>query len=969
VDFSLLGPIEVRDGDRVRRLSGKQGALLARLLLSGGQVVSAERLVDDLWGDAPPESARKALDVFVWRLRKAVPSLLIEKVGHGYRLDLQPDDRVDVHEFERLVAAGRAAAAQGDSGSASRLLADAVACWRGSALADLEEQFARAAASRLEELRLTAVEARIDAELAHGRDGGLAAELEALVAEHPLRESLRALLMRALYRNGRQADALAAYQEARRTLIDELGIEPSPALQELERAVLRQDPSLERPTRARAYNLPFELTTFVGREQELERLGALLRDSPPRLLTLTGAGGVGKTRLAVRAARESAESFEDGVVLVELAPLAEPALVVRAIAHELGVIETGTRPLVESLITHLAAKETLLVLDNFEHVAGAALDVARLLAACRDLTVLVTSRVPLRIRGEREFAVPPLELPPPAAPAHELMAFAAVQLFDERARGIRSDFVISDENGSAVAALCARLDGLPLAIELAAARTRILSPEAMLPLLESRLDVLQDSGSDRPSRQRTLRDSIGWSHDLLGERDRTLFRRLAIFRGGCTLAAAAAVCQGDDVFASMTTLVEHGLVTSRWATEGEPRFEMLETIAEFARERLAASGELREVARRQAEYFASFAQEIAPKLLSEAPRTWLLRLDDERDNIRAALAQAVEHDEAGPALRILGSLSLWYWRSFAEGLEWTEQILMLPSAADATSTRARALLTGQTCAIGAGDLEAIQRFGGESVALSRELGNDKCLAFGLALLPRGWPFDPERAAEFGDEAILVAERTGDPWIVARMKTLRALSAMNFADGATATKLGGQAVAAFDELGDSWSRSMASVAYGFGLLQLGELDSARGALRDSLPALVEVGDLKMAIAGSIVLAMVERAAQDDESSARTFELALGLCADAGDQATAPLCLAGLAASTAASEPERAGRLLGAARALFDAGNTPQLPGFELYYEGTHEAVTAKLGEALEPLIAEGLDDAARGAALMPGYTGV
>ena len=716
-------------------------------------------------------------------------------------------------------------------------------------------------------------------------------------------------------------------------------------------------------------NLPIPANPLIGRKKELVDVLRLLRDGATRVVTITGAGGAGKTRLAIRAARESVESFEDGVILVELAPLAESALVVRAIAQELGVMETGTRPLVEGLITHLAAKKTLLVLDNFEHVAAASLDVARLIAACPDLTVLVTSRVPLRIQGEREFAVPPLELPPPAAPAHELLDFAAVQLFDERARGIRSDFVISDENGSAVAALCARLDGLPLAIELAAARTRILSPEAMLPLLESRLDFLQDGGSDRPSRQRTLRDSIGWSHDLLGEHDRTLFRRLAIFRGGCTLAAAAAVCQVDDVFAGLTTLVEHGLVTNRWATEGEPRFEMLETIAEFARERLAASGELDEVARRHADYLASFAEEAAPNLLFDARRPWLLRLDDERDNIRAALARAVEHDEAGPALRILGALSLWYWRSFVEGLEWAERVLGLPSAAEPTSARARALFTGQICAIGVGDLEAIRRFGGESVALSRALGDDKCLAFGLAFLPRGWPFDAERAAEFGDEAILVGERTRNPWIAARMKMLRALSAMNFADGVTAAELGGQAFAAFDALDDSWSRSMASVAYGFGLLQRGELDGAREALRDSLPPLVEVGDLKMATAASIVLAMVERSAQDDESSARSFEQALGFCVEAGDPATAPLCLAGMAASISAREPERAGRLLGAARALFDSGNTPQLPGFELYYDGTHEALAAGLGDALDPLIAEGRDDAARGAALMPGYAGV
>ena len=343
-------------------------------------------------------------------------------------------------------------------------------------------------------------------------------------------------------------------------------------------------------------------------------------------------------------------------------------------------------------------------------------------------------------------------------------------------------------------------------------------------------------------------------------------------------------------------------------------------------------------------------------------------LEDERDNIRAALARAVEHDEAGPALRIIGALSVWYWRSFVEGLEWAERVLVLPSATEPTATRARALFTGQMCAIGVGDLEAIRRFGGESVALSRALGDDKCLAFGLALLPRGWPFDAERAAEFGDEAI--------PWASGRRSVDRGpdedaarpqRNELRRRRHCRRARWAGRR--GLRRLGDSWSRSMASVAYGFGLLQLGEFDGARGALRDSLPALVEVGDLKMATAASIVLAMVERLGQDDESAARMFELALGFCVEGGDHATAPLCLAGLAASTSASGPERAGRLLGAARALFDSGNTPQLPGFELYYEGTLEALSAVLGDALEPLLAEGRDDAARGAALMPGYASV
>jgi predicted ATPase/DNA-binding SARP family transcriptional activator len=965
VELRLLGPPEVREGDRAHRLAGKQGAILVLLGLEAGRVVSSERLVDELWGEAPPESALKSLDVYVWRLRRALPALRVEKIGRGYRLELADGDHFDLREFERLVAEGRAAAADGDPRRTSRLLSEALRLWSGPPLAGLDEPFARAAADRLADLRLAAVEERIAADLDLGGDGRLAAEVEALVGEEPLRESLRALQMRVLYRAGRQADALAAYQEARRTLVEELGIEPSPALQQLERAILQQDPALDRPTvPRRAHNLPEEATTFVGRERDLERLASLLGESAARLLTLTGSGGSGKTRLALRAAREVAPRFEDGVVLVELAPLSEASLVVRALAAELGVQESAARPLVESLATNLAAKHLLLVLDNFEHVAEASLDVVRLLSSCPRLHVLVTSRVPLRVQGEQEIVVPPLELPPADAPMEALTEFAAIRLFDERARAIRSDFAVGGDNAEPVAAICSRLDGLPLAIELVAARTRILSPEAILPLLERRLDVLDASETDRPGRQRTLRDSIEWSHDLLGERERTLFRRLAIFRGGCTLAAAETVCGGEGVFAALTTLVEHGLVTTRWATEGESRFDMLETIAEFARERLAESGELDEVGRRHAEFLASFAEEVEPQLLDDGRTPWLRRLDDERDNIRAALARAVEQDEAGPALRILGSLWLWYWRSFAEGFEWGARVLALPSGAGVSSERAGALFTAAICATGMGDAEAVLRFGSEGVEVARTLDDDKWLAFGLAMMPGGYPQDVERGMEFGDESIAVAERTGDAWLIAWMRMIRGLVAINNGESAVALERGREAVEGFDALGDSWSRSSASVAYGLGLLQEGEFDGARDALRDSVATLEEVGDLKMANTASVALGFVERLAGDEAAAGRRFEEALRLCVAAGDPANAPVCLAGLASVTAAADPPRATRLLGAARALLDSGVVPIVPGFELFYEPTYEALSAGLGDDFAPLFDAGRADAASGRALTP-----
>ena len=351
-------------------------------------------------------------------------------------------------------------------------------------------------------------------------------------------------------------------------------------------------------------------------------------------------------------------------------------------------------------------------------------------------------------------------------------------------------------------------------------------------------------------------------------------------------------------------------------------------------------------------------------MLDDGRTPWLRRLDDERDNIRAALGRAVERDEAGPALRILGSLWLWYWRSFAEGLEWGERVLALPSAAGATRERAGALFTAAISATGMGDTEAILRFATETVDVSRALGDDKWLAFGLTMLPGGYPRDVERGAAFGDEAIAVAERTGDAWLIAWMKMLRGLVALNNDEAAIALERGRQAVEGFEALGDSWSRSSASVAYGLGLLQEGEVDGARDVLRGSVRTLVDVGDLKMANTASIALGMAERFAGDEEAAAGSFAEALRLCVAAGDPANGPVCLAGLAAVTAAADPARATRLLGAARALFDGGTVPIFPGFELFYEPTHEALAAGLGDAFEPLFEAGRADAASGRALTP-----
>ena len=720
----------------------------------------------------------------------------------------------------------------------------------------------------------------------------------------------------------------------------------------------------------RPNNLPADVKTFVGRQEELDGLRKLLVSPGIRVVTLTGPGGSGKTRLALRAADALLEPFKDGVFLIGLTPLADPALVAPAVADVLGVQKTAERSWVDGLVTHLAGKELLLLLDNFEHVVPAAAEIAAVVAAAPKVRVLVTSRVPLRIQGEHEVHVGPLPLPEPDAGLAELVHAPAVQLFVERAREIRGDFALSEANAHTVGEICRRLDGLPLAIELAAARTRLLSPQAMLERMEDRLGLLTGGPADLPSRQRTLRDAIGWSHDLLEERERALLRRLAVFRGGCSLSAAETVC-GDDVLPSLSALAEHSLLVTRWNELGEPRYELLETIAEFARERLAESGEADELARRHASYFADYAEAIEASLYTDARGPWLRRLGEDRDNFRAALAWSAESDEASIGLRILSALWLWWWTSYSEGLAWAGRILDLPSAAEPTVLRAGALFTAEICAAGAGDLPPTRRYAEEAIELSRRLGEDKWLAMSQGLgagaltgvTPEGeyigfdTPDGLDRVRELTSEAVEVGERTGDAWVSAWTKMVSGLVALLAGDPVTARPWAAEAMQELGALGDSWSRSSASMVLAFSLVQVGELGDAEAALEGSVPALLEVGDLKMASGCLIAHGLIDRFSGSTDEAAQHYGDALDLCIKVGDPANVPLCLEGIAAAVAERDPERAARLLGAARALFDAGYFPSVPGFEVFHAATFAALDDALGaEAAEQLRARGASSA-------------
>ena len=583
MEFRLLGPIEVigDDGASIPLGGPRPRALLAQLLLNANDVVSTDRLIDGIWGAQPPASAASALQVHVHALRRTIGPDRIVTRSPGYVVRVDAGE-LDVDRFARLVA-------DGDPHGA-------LALWRGQALADLAfEPFAQAEAARLEEARLAALEARIDADLDAGRHAALTGELDALAAAHPHRERLQAQRMLALYRAGRQADALAAYREARDAL-DELGLEPSAELRRLERRILEQDPTLQAVEREAT--LPRATTALIGRRLELAAALALLGRQDTRLLTLTGTGGSGKTRLALAVAAE-----RDGAVFVDLSPLADASLLLTTVAAALDLGDVSGREL-EALRDALAVNPPLLVLDNLEHLPEAFADVARLLDAVSGLTILATSRTPLRIAAEHEYRVPPLAVPGLGVETAAEADSDAVRLYVERARAEQPGFELTDANANAVARICRALDGLPLAIELAAARVRVLGPEGTAKRLGERLS-LERTAPDLPERQRSLRATIDWSYRLLDEPAAHVFRTLSVFTGGATLEAVEAVAdESTDVPAALHALLDSSLVVHE-AAAGEPRFGMLETIREFAAAELRDAGQEEAARRRHLDHFVA----------------------------------------------------------------------------------------------------------------------------------------------------------------------------------------------------------------------------------------------------------------------------------------------------------------------------------------------------------------------------
>jgi predicted ATPase/DNA-binding SARP family transcriptional activator len=661
--FRILGPLQVEhDRGAVAVGGAKPRTLLAVLLVAGGEVVPADRLVDALWGDTPPPGAVTALRAYVSRLRSVLgPAATLQHQPPGYRLSLDAAT-LDAAAFEQLAGSARAATAAGDHERALADLDAALALWRGDALAEFaDDDFARATAARLTELRTSALENRAEALLALGRAAEAIPELETLVRRNPSRERPAVALMQALYATGRQSDALAAYHQLRARLDGELGVEPAAPAQALYRRILLHDPALAAP--ARQGNLPRRASGFVGREDEVDRVLAALRASP--LVTLTGVGGAGKSRLAVEVAARDRTRFADGAWLCELAALPDGSPIGDAVAAALRIQQRPGLSIEQTVIEYLRTRTLLLVVDNCEHVlAHTAWLLSEIVQQCPQVVVLATSREALGVEGEQLWPVPPL-------PVED-----ATALFVQRARASSPDFRLDAAAADAVATICARLDGLPLGIELAAARMRVMSPMEVARRLEEA--PLLGGGRGPVARHQSLVAAIEWSYRLLPEAEQRLFRSMSVFVGGADLRGvhhvADPAAEEDDVLDRLTRLVDRSMVVA--ASGVHSRYRLLETLRAYGRSRTEAEGLGLALARRHAAYYVELAERAAHGLQGPDERAWVEEALADYDNLRAAFLQAQADRDWDLAVRLVAAVpELVNLRIGYEASGWAERLL------------------------------------------------------------------------------------------------------------------------------------------------------------------------------------------------------------------------------------------------------------------------------------------------------
>ena len=945
----MLGPFEVRTDDGV--LADVPGArlrgLLVALALEPGHAVPKATLVDWIWGERPPSDAANALQRLVSRLRKALPEGLVEGQTDGYRLTVEPD-AVDAVRFERLVGQAR----DDEDPRRVRLLREALALWRGAALQGVGLQDSAAfdaAVTRLEGLRLTAMEDWFDAEISLGHGAELVTELTDLVAAHPVRERLVAALMRALVATGRDTEALLVYQRTREALADALGVDPSPELSALHVALLRGE--LGRREENRKTNLRAELTSFVGKDADVAAVRELIAEH--RLVTLIGPGGSGKTRLATETARTLLGDLPDGAWLVELAAIGADGDVAQSTLAALGLRDAllGGAPNAEPmdrLIAAIRERETLLILDNCEHVIESAAPFAyRVLGECRRLRILATSREPLGITGEALWLVEPLALPSEDASPGEIESSPAVRLLRDRAGAVRKDLTTDAHTSTIMARVCRALDGIPLAIELAAARLRTMSLDQLAHRLDDRFRLLTSGSRTALPHHRTLRAVVDWSWELLTDAERMVLRRLAVFSGGASLEAAERVCAGDgveqeQVLELLTSLAEKSLLL----TEGDsaPRYRMIGTIKEYAGHRLAEAGESDLTRRAHLAYFTELAETADPHLRRAEQLEWLARLEAEHDNIGSAMRGALAAGEAQGAMRLAAGAG-WYWWLGGHKAEGNELITAAITIPGEVTDEIRALVYGYVVTFlssGRGDQYQVADWIHEAYRFSQRSQH------GNPLLGLITPL--ERMLQAPDaflpawESLLDNE---DPWV-------RALARLQLGKMRIVLGQGGRdadaylemALAEFRAIGERWGISFALTELADRIAVRGEFAGACEYYEQAIAVLTEVGAIEDVIRMRSVQAQLYWLLGDEDSSAAAIAEAQRYA----ERVTWPDALAELALSKAklaywGGNAEEAYQQLGVATTML--GDEAELAGIRAATRDLLGYLADDLSEARAP----------------------